>query len=215
MQMSRHSTSADPRASVTDVVIDEHDVEVATPRRRIDNRRGKAHRATTQSTTSSQAFSNVDDVVASEQGGQVGLGDPDDPDPPQPVGLDSGAARRATPVGAPPAQPAIRPRAGRPRRSPHTRTPRRPRVGGAQARRPGALAQAPPSCRHDDPRSHHEGEVILPVISRPSRCSAITTIWSGFSRTRTRRRARARRPCRRSSASPTTSSASSRRPRPT
>ena len=56
-----------------------------------------------------------------------------------------------------PAQPAIRPRAGRPIRTPLTRTPRLPRVGGAEARRPGRPRRRPP-VGMTIPATTHEGE---------------------------------------------------------
>ena len=62
-------------------------------------------------------------------------------------------------VGATEAQPPLGPRAGRPRRTPLTRTPRLHRVGGAQARRPGRPRRRPP-VGMTIPATTHEGEVI-------------------------------------------------------
>ena len=59
--------------------------------------------------------------------------------------------------GAAPAQPALGARAGRPRRTPLTRTPRLHRVGGAQARRPGRPWRRPPGGM-TIPAATHEGE---------------------------------------------------------
>ena len=70
---------------------------------------------------------------------------------------DGGAVRRPTPVGAAPAQPPLGPRAGRPRRTPLTRTPRLHRVGGAQARRPRRPWRRPPGGM-TIPAATYEGE---------------------------------------------------------
>ena len=64
--------------------------------------------------------------------------------------------------GAAPAQPAIGPRAGRPRRTPLTRTPRLHRVGGAQARRPGRPWRRPAGGM-TIPAATHEGEDTMSV----------------------------------------------------
>jgi hypothetical protein len=61
-------------------------------------------------------------------------------------------------VVRPPAQQALGPRAGRPRRTPLTRTPRLPRAGGAQARRPGRPRRSAPGGM-TIPAVTYEGEV--------------------------------------------------------
>ena len=69
----------------------------ATPPIGALNRRIKAHRARPfrRQRRHSVSSAHVDDVLVSEQAGYVGLGDSDDPDPPQSVGL---AALQVAPV---------------------------------------------------------------------------------------------------------------------
>ena len=62
---------------------------------------------------------------------------------------------RPAAVGAAQAQPALGPRAGRPRRTPLTRTPRLHRVGGTQARRP------------DRPWRRTAGGMTIPAAHQP------------------------------------------------